>query len=57
MDQAKNIRQEAVFNESQNGLLDVIVGIIVLGFGIGILTGLFWLGGILLARKILAVDV
>jgi MFS family permease len=48
MDQAKNIRQEAVFNESQNGLLDVIVGIIVLGFGIGILTGLFWLGGILL---------
>jgi hypothetical protein len=30
----------------ESGLLDMLLGLLMLGFGIGIMTGMIWLGGI-----------
>jgi hypothetical protein len=45
MEQTNKYNQETYIYNNQDGLGDIIAGIIVTGFGAGLLTGMFWLGG------------
>lgn len=47
MKQTDSFEQEVVLYDSQDGLGDIFAGLLILSFGAGVLSGIFWLGGIL----------
>jgi hypothetical protein len=46
MEQVSGFGRDANLSDSHDGLADISAGIIILGFGIGLLTGMIWLSGI-----------
>jgi hypothetical protein len=46
MNQANQIDRDLYLYDSQDGLGDIFTGLILLSFGVGILSGMFWLSGI-----------
>lgn len=46
MNQANQIDQDLYLYDKQDGLGDIFAGLILLSFGVGILSGMFWLSGI-----------
>lgn len=46
MEQVSDFGRDANLYDSQDGLGDISAGAIILGFGIGLLTGMIWLSGV-----------